>query len=88
MDVEKHLYTLVVVTHKLRSYFHAHTITIITNEQLKHFLQNPDLSGRLVKWAIELREFRIQFAPKKAIKWQVLADFKVDNMGNGLANMT
>lgn len=35
----------------------------------------PEVSGRLTKWAIELGEHEINYAPRNAIKGQVLADF-------------
>ncbi|CAL9016411.1 unnamed protein product, partial [Prunus brigantina] len=38
-------------------------------------LQKPETSGRLVKWAIELGEFDVQFKPRPAEKGQVVADF-------------
>ena len=38
-------------------------------------LYKPDLSGRLVKWAVELGEFDITYKPRAAIKGQALADF-------------
>jgi hypothetical protein len=38
-------------------------------------LQKPDLSGRLVNWAVELGEFDLEFCPRTTIKAQVLADF-------------
>ncbi|CAL9004991.1 unnamed protein product [Prunus brigantina] len=38
-------------------------------------LQKPETSGRLVKWAIELGEFDIQFSPRPAEKGQAVADF-------------
>ena len=38
-------------------------------------MHKPDLSGRLVKWAIELSEFDISYLPRTAIKSQALADF-------------
>ena len=31
--------------------------------------------GRITKWAIELLPFDITYKPRRAIKWQVLADF-------------
>ncbi|XP_022845323.1 uncharacterized protein LOC111368325 [Olea europaea var. sylvestris] len=42
---------------------------------LKHILQKPDISRRLLKWAIELGEFDIEFKPCPSIKAQALADF-------------
>ena len=38
-------------------------------------LQNPKLSGRIAKWAIELGEFDIEYISRTAIKAQALADF-------------
>ncbi|XP_077251809.1 uncharacterized protein LOC143891039 [Tasmannia lanceolata] len=60
---------------KLRPYFQAHTIKVLTDQQLRQVLHKPDTSGRLVKWAVELSEFDIRYMPRPAIKAQVLADF-------------
>ncbi|XP_077215668.1 uncharacterized protein LOC143850295 [Tasmannia lanceolata] len=60
---------------KLRPYFQAHTIKVLTDQPLRQVLHRPDISGRLVKWAVELSEFDIQYVPRPAIKAQVLADF-------------
>ncbi|XP_022875582.1 uncharacterized protein LOC111394024 [Olea europaea var. sylvestris] len=38
-------------------------------------VKEPDISGRLLKWAIELGEFDIEFKPHPSIKVQALADF-------------
>nr|XP_011459877.1 PREDICTED: uncharacterized protein LOC101294534 [Fragaria vesca subsp. vesca] len=38
-------------------------------------MQKPEISGRLVKWAIELGEFDIHYQPRVAIKGQAAADF-------------
>ena len=48
---------------------------MLTDQPLKDILQRVDLSGRLVKWSIELSEYDIEFKGRKAIKAQVLADF-------------
>ena len=45
------------------------------SSNLRNVLHKPDLSGRLVKWAIELSEFDISYLPRTAIKSQALADF-------------
>ncbi|XP_077215785.1 uncharacterized protein LOC143850414 [Tasmannia lanceolata] len=60
---------------KLRPYFQAHTIKVLTGQPLRQILHRPDTSGRLVKWAMELSEFDINYLPRPAIKAQVLADF-------------
>ena len=38
-------------------------------------LQKPKASGRLLKWAIELGQFDVNFCPRMAIKGQALTDF-------------
>ncbi|XP_077249113.1 uncharacterized protein LOC143888546 [Tasmannia lanceolata] len=73
--VEKLAYALVMAARKLRPYFQAHTIKVLTDQPLRQVLHRPDISGRLVKWAVELSEFDIQYVPRPAIKAQVLADF-------------
>ncbi|XP_077230952.1 uncharacterized protein LOC143864018 [Tasmannia lanceolata] len=73
--VEKLAYALVMAARKLKPYFQAHTIKVLTNQPLRQVLHKPDTSGRLVKWAVELSEFDIRYMPRPAIKAQVLADF-------------
>ncbi|XP_077251991.1 uncharacterized protein LOC143891254 [Tasmannia lanceolata] len=73
--VKKLAYVLIMAARKLRPYFQAHTIKVLTDQPLRQVLHRPDISGRLVKWAVELSEFDIQYAPRPAIKAQVLADF-------------
>ncbi|XP_077249255.1 uncharacterized protein LOC143888719 [Tasmannia lanceolata] len=60
---------------KLRPYFQAHVIKVLTDHPLRQVLHTPDTSGRLVKSAVQLSEFDIQYLPRPAIKAQVLADF-------------
>ncbi|KAI5315440.1 hypothetical protein L3X38_044616 [Prunus dulcis] len=66
---------LVVSARRLRPYFQAHGIKVLTNQPLRQVLQKPEISGRLIKWAIELWEFDIQFVPRPAEKGQAVADF-------------
>ncbi|XP_077228522.1 uncharacterized protein LOC143861481 [Tasmannia lanceolata] len=73
--VEKLAYALIIAARKLRPYFQAHTIKVLTDQPLRQVLHKPDTSGWLVKWAVELSEFDIQYVPRPAIKAQVLADF-------------
>ena len=66
---------LKVAAKKLRPYFQAHPITVLTNLPLRSTIHKLDLSGRMARWAIELSEFGIQFKTRLALKGQVLADF-------------
>ena len=66
--MEKLILALVTAARKLRPYFQAHTIEVPTEYPMKQVLHKPEVSGRLMKWAIELSEFDIKYKPKNAIK--------------------
>ena len=76
--IEKLILALVTAARKLRPYFQAHTIKVLTEYPMKQVLHKPKTLGRLMKWAIELSEFDIRYNPKTAIKGQVLADFVME----------
>nr|CAC33017.1 hypothetical protein [Antirrhinum hispanicum] len=76
--IEKFAFALVTTAQKLRSYFLTHPITILTKHPLRAILSHPQESGRMVKWAVELGEYDIHYAPRPAIKPQVLADFMIE----------
>ena len=76
--MEKLILALVTAARKLRPYFQAHTIEVPTEYPMKQVLHKPEVSGRLMKWAIELSEFDIRYKPKTALKGQVLTDFVME----------
>ena len=55
---------------------------------MKQVLHKPEVSERLMKWAIELSEFDIRYKPKTAIKGQILADFVMEFTPRELAEPT
>ena len=69
---------LVVVARKLQPYFQAHVILVGSSHPLRQILQNPKVSRRLTKWAIELGEFDIKLMLRTAIKGQAVADFMAE----------
>ncbi|KAM2201170.1 hypothetical protein ACFX1R_001027 [Malus domestica] len=77
-NIEKLALAVVMFARKLRSYFQANSIIMLTNHHLRQILQSPDTSGRMIKWAITLGEFDISYQPKPAEKGQVVADFIAD----------
>ena len=73
--MEKLAFALVTAARKLKLYFQAHTVVVLTDRPLRRAMSNPDAAGRLALWAIELSKFDIQYRPRTAIKRQVVADF-------------
>nr|GEY79351.1 reverse transcriptase domain-containing protein [Tanacetum cinerariifolium] len=73
--LEKMTLALRHVSRRLRRYFEAHPITVITDQPLKQILSKADMSGRVAPYAVELGEHNITYECRNAIKGQVLADF-------------
>ena len=73
--MEKLALALVTATHKLKPYFQAHMVVILTDKPIRRAMNNPEVAGQLALWVIELSEFDIQYRPRVAIKGQVIADF-------------
>ena len=63
-----------MASRKLRQYFQASPILVMTNQPIKKSMK-PKATGRMVQWAIELSQFDIEYHPRTAIKAQALADF-------------
>ncbi|KAK1427879.1 hypothetical protein QVD17_16586 [Tagetes erecta] len=73
--LEKLVLSLLYTSRRLRRYFQAHTMVVLTNQPIQQVLRKPKISGRLVKWAIELGPFEIEFKTRISFKGRVLADF-------------
>ena len=52
---------MILSRRKLRHYFEAHPITVVTS--------------RIAKWSVELMGETLTYAPRKVVKSQILADF-------------
>jgi hypothetical protein len=53
---------------KLRHYFEAHTVRVLTDQPLHNIFKNKDSSRRIGKWATELSEYTVDFEKRSAIK--------------------
>jgi ribonuclease HI len=60
---------------KLCHYFEAHPVKVVSSFPLGEIIRNPDAAGRIAKWSVELMGETLAYAPRKAIKSQILADF-------------
>nr|CAN82803.1 hypothetical protein VITISV_024865 [Vitis vinifera] len=55
---------------KLRPYFQAHPVVVLTDQPLRNILDKPDLTGRMLQWTIELSEYGIECQPRLSMKGQ------------------
>ena len=82
--MEKLAFALLIAARKLKPYFQAHTIVVLTNMPLRKAMSSPEVAGRMALWAVELSEFDIQYHPRTAVKGQVVVDFIAEfTLGNG-----
>ncbi|GJU19313.1 reverse transcriptase domain-containing protein [Tanacetum coccineum] len=75
--LEKLALSLVNMTRRLRRYFEAHPVKVITDQPIRNILSRTEVSG-ICKYAVEIGTYKISFIPRNAVKGQVLADFLSD----------
>ena len=74
-EIQKLLLGVLLASRKLRHYFEAHRVTVVTSYSLERVLRNRNATGRVAEWALELSGFDLHFANAQAIKSKALADF-------------
>jgi hypothetical protein len=67
-QIKKLLYAVVLMRRKLRHYFEAHTVTVVSSFPLGEIIRNPDAAGRIAKWSMELMGETLSYALHKVIK--------------------
>nr|GFC16564.1 reverse transcriptase domain-containing protein [Tanacetum cinerariifolium] len=76
-SMEKLVMALVQAYKRLKRYFQAHPIIVITDQPIQQVLSRPKVTGRLQKWSIKLGEYAIHYRPRVSVKGKILADFIV-----------
>jgi hypothetical protein len=66
---------VVLARRKLQHYFEAHPVTVVSSVPVGEIIRNPDVAGRIAKWSVELIDKKLAYAPRMAIKSQILEDF-------------
>ena len=66
---------LIMASNKLRHYFQAHEITVVTRFPLQWILRNPEATSIIVEWALELSSFGLKFESTSTIQSRALAEF-------------
>ncbi|XP_071925708.1 uncharacterized protein [Coffea arabica] len=85
---EKLVLVLVHAARKLRPYFQAHRVVVLTDQPLRQILTKPEVSGRMTKWVVELAEHDLSYRPRTAIKAQALADFLAEGANLNQTDLT
>ncbi|XP_019195818.1 PREDICTED: uncharacterized protein LOC109189660 [Ipomoea nil] len=76
--LEMIVYALYTAAKKLAPYFQGRAIRVLIDQPIGVVLRTASSSGRLVKWALMLTQYAIEYRPRPAIKGQALADFLVE----------
>ena len=77
-DFERIALAFRMASKKLRPYFQAHIIVVLTSYPVRAVLHKSYALGRLLKWAMKLSEFNIEYRLRSTIKGQALADFIIE----------
>ena len=68
LSMEKLAFALVTAVCKLKPYFQAHIMVVLTNKPLWRAMSNLEAIRRMVLWAIELSEFNVQYCSRTAVR--------------------
>jgi hypothetical protein len=63
LETHKLIYAILVASRKLRHYFQAHRVVVVTSFLLRAILHNSNATDNIAKWAAELAEFQLDFQP-------------------------
>ncbi|XP_060178190.1 uncharacterized protein LOC132608130 [Lycium barbarum] len=78
--IEKLCLALVFSIQKMKHYFQAHVVCLISKANpIKFVMSKPVLSDRLARWYLQFQQFEIVYVSQKAVKGQALADFLADH---------
>ncbi|GJX11832.1 reverse transcriptase domain-containing protein [Tanacetum coccineum] len=76
--LEKLILALVHAARRLRSYFQAHPIIVLTDAPINQTIMSLKKSGQIAKWAIKLGEHDIEFRERGSVQKHIPKDFSIE----------
>ena len=65
-QIQKLLYAVVLARRKLRHYFEAHPVTVVSSFPLGEIVRNREAEDRIAKWSVELMGETLTYAPPQS----------------------
>ncbi|GJV93078.1 reverse transcriptase domain-containing protein [Tanacetum coccineum] len=72
--IEKLVLSLVFAAKRLRRYFQAHPIVVVTDQPIKQIISRPDVAGRLQKWSPGGNEVYLRAKINNEAEYEALID--------------
>ncbi|XP_015089729.1 uncharacterized protein LOC107032662 [Solanum pennellii] len=80
LPIEKLCLALVFSIQKMKHYFQAHVVRLISRANpIKFVMSKLVLSDRLARWYLQFQQFEILYIPQKSVKGQALVYFLADH---------
>jgi hypothetical protein len=73
-----------MITRKLKHYFLAHSVWVVSDWPLACVLQRKEITRRIAQWAVEIDQYDVELVSRPVIKSQALVHFIMEWTDSGL----